>query len=103
MVKEKGDELFHRGLRRGVTINSYERLLISRKRYENQGRIGCGHVLFLRLNGAGTTDGLVVRRLLDFVAGQQQAAGAQAQSTQVRRDSQPEGDCLESASPRADS
>jgi hypothetical protein len=44
-----------------------------------------------------------VRRLLDFVAGQQQAAGAQAQSTQVRRGSQPEGDCCESASPRADS
>ena len=50
VVKEKGDELFHRGLRRGVTINFYERLLISRKRYENQGRIEWDWALFSRVN-----------------------------------------------------
>jgi hypothetical protein len=103
VVKEKGDELFHRGLRRGVTINSYERLLISRKRYENQGRIGCGHVLFLRPDGAGTTDCLVVRPAVDSVAGRQKAADARPEGTQVRRGSHLEGDCCEFASPQADS
>jgi hypothetical protein len=59
-------------------------------------------VLFLRLNGAGTTDCLVLRPVVDPVAGQPQAAGAKAQGTRVRRGLQPEGDCFESARPRAD-